>query len=141
MAKKKKTRVELRKNRTKPPRERDWTRGFAQHGYGDEATAGVQSGIESFLAEAWPEFAQVPVTHRWSGTMGFSPDGLPVVGVLPHRPAVAFGVGFTGHGLGFALVVAQAVVDVLQDKKRGGLFDVARLTPSSLPCEPERKPL
>src|SRR5687768_2209250 len=38
MAKKKKTRVELRKNRTKPPRERDWTRGFAQHGYGDEAT-------------------------------------------------------------------------------------------------------
>ena len=32
MAKKKKTRVELRKNRTKPPRLNDWTRGF-----GDEA--------------------------------------------------------------------------------------------------------
>jgi ribosome biogenesis GTPase len=28
MAKKKKTRVELRKNRTKPPRANDWTRGF-----------------------------------------------------------------------------------------------------------------
>jgi ribosome biogenesis GTPase / thiamine phosphate phosphatase len=38
MSKKKKTRVELRKNRTKPPRERDWTRGFAEHGYGEEAT-------------------------------------------------------------------------------------------------------
>jgi ribosome biogenesis GTPase / thiamine phosphate phosphatase len=38
MAKKKKVRVELRKNRAKPPRERDWTRGFQDHGYQDEAT-------------------------------------------------------------------------------------------------------
>src|SRR5262245_24996174 len=34
---KKKVRVELRKNRTKPPRDRDWTRGFQSHGYEDEA--------------------------------------------------------------------------------------------------------
>ncbi len=32
MAKKKKVRVELRKNRAKPPRLRDWTRGFQQQG-------------------------------------------------------------------------------------------------------------
>lgn len=38
MAKKKKIRVDLRKNRTKPPRERNWTRGFLEHGYTDEAT-------------------------------------------------------------------------------------------------------
>jgi ribosome biogenesis GTPase len=38
MAKKKKIRVELRKNRAKPPRERDWTRGFQDHGFEDEAT-------------------------------------------------------------------------------------------------------
>jgi ribosome biogenesis GTPase / thiamine phosphate phosphatase len=36
---KKKVRVDLRKNRTKPPRERDWTRGFQDHGYEDEAPA------------------------------------------------------------------------------------------------------
>jgi ribosome biogenesis GTPase len=36
---KKKVRVELRKNRTKPPRERDWTRGFQDHGFQDEATS------------------------------------------------------------------------------------------------------
>jgi ribosome biogenesis GTPase len=38
MAKKKKTRVELRKNRTKPPRQRGWTRGFQEHGFEEEAT-------------------------------------------------------------------------------------------------------
>src|SRR6266851_5203122 len=38
MAKKKKVRVDLRKNRSKPPRERQWTRGFQEHGYAEEAT-------------------------------------------------------------------------------------------------------
>jgi ribosome biogenesis GTPase len=37
MSKKKKTRVELRKNRSKPPRSREWTRGYRAHGYEDEA--------------------------------------------------------------------------------------------------------
>lgn len=40
MAKKKKTRVELRKNIAKPPRENQWTRGFQDHGYEEEATVG-----------------------------------------------------------------------------------------------------
>ncbi|HVS36278.1 MAG TPA: ribosome small subunit-dependent GTPase A, partial [Gemmataceae bacterium] len=38
MAKKKKVRVDLRKNRSKPPRERQWTKGFQQHGFEEEAT-------------------------------------------------------------------------------------------------------
>src|SRR5208283_1842194 len=38
MAKKKKVRVDLRKNRSKPPRQRQWTRGFQAHGFAEEAT-------------------------------------------------------------------------------------------------------
>src|SRR5438034_11606800 len=40
MAKKKKIRVDLRKNRSKPPRQQDWTRGFQEHGFEEEATRG-----------------------------------------------------------------------------------------------------
>src|SRR6476646_2158198 len=40
MAKKKKIRVDLRKNRSKPPRPKEWTRGFQEHGFADEATTG-----------------------------------------------------------------------------------------------------
>lgn len=40
MAKNKKVRVDLRKNRSKPPREKEWTRGFNEHGFADEATVG-----------------------------------------------------------------------------------------------------
>ena len=39
MSKKKKIRVELRKNIAKPPRAKRWTRDFQDHGFEDEATA------------------------------------------------------------------------------------------------------
>jgi ribosome biogenesis GTPase len=39
MAKNKK-RVDLKKNRSKPARDKGWTRGFQQHGYSEEATLG-----------------------------------------------------------------------------------------------------
>src|SRR6185436_13244854 len=38
MSKKKKVRVELRKNRAKPPRQKDFTRGYQEHGFENEAT-------------------------------------------------------------------------------------------------------
>jgi ribosome biogenesis GTPase len=38
MGKKKKVRVDLRKNRAKPPRQKDFTRGFQDHAFADEAT-------------------------------------------------------------------------------------------------------
>jgi ribosome biogenesis GTPase len=38
MGKKKKVRVDMRKNRSKPPRQRQWTRGFQEHGFAEEAT-------------------------------------------------------------------------------------------------------
>jgi ribosome biogenesis GTPase len=42
MAKKKKVRVDLRKNRSKPPRQRQWTRGFQEHGFAEEATTSAE---------------------------------------------------------------------------------------------------
>lgn len=42
MSKKKKIRVELRKNRAKPPRDKAWTRGFQEHGYAEEAPVGEE---------------------------------------------------------------------------------------------------
>jgi ribosome biogenesis GTPase len=38
MAKKKKVRVEMRKNRSKPPRPQQWTRGYQEHGFAEDAT-------------------------------------------------------------------------------------------------------
>src|SRR5438552_3296686 len=39
MAKKKKIRVDLRKNRAKPARPKSWTRQFQEHGFAEDATS------------------------------------------------------------------------------------------------------
>jgi ribosome biogenesis GTPase len=46
MAKKKKVRVDLRKNRQKPPRQRGWTRGFQEHG-GLEDAAPLEERVKA----------------------------------------------------------------------------------------------
>ncbi len=86
-----------------------WRHHFreAEVGYEDRTTPDVQGGLEGFIARYFPEAANLRVTHRWSGTMGFSADGIPLVGSLPDTPDVYFAVGFTGHGLGFGLATAE----------------------------------
>ena len=76
-------------------------------GYEDRTTPDVQGGLEAFLERYFPEVKGARITHRWSGTMGFSADGIPLVGRLPDMPDVYFAVGFTGHGLGFGLATAE----------------------------------
>lgn len=79
----------------------------AEVGYEDRTTPNVQAGLEGFMARYFPEVVGARITHRWSGTMGFSADGIPLVGSLPDMPGVYFAVGFTGHGLGFGLATAE----------------------------------
>jgi gamma-glutamylputrescine oxidase len=107
-----------------------WRRAFAdtEVGLADECSEGVQAGIESWLRESWPQWSAARVTHRWSGAMGFSPDGLPVIGVLEARPRVGYVVGFTGHGLGFAFAAARAALRRLLGEGDAGIF--ARERPS-----------
>ncbi len=136
--------------------------GRSQHrelevGYDDAPTAWLQATLEKFLQKHFPDvIAQVPIVRRWAGTMGFSVDGLPLVGQLPvvpgaflpvERPFVPakpwepgrdpvetgetgiyFAVGFTGHGLGWGMVTADAMLgQMLGQRSDGGLFDVRRL--------------
>jgi glycine oxidase len=43
--------------------------------------------------------------------MGFTPDGLPLVGRL--RPGLSICAGYTGHGMAFAFLGARALADHL----------------------------
>jgi gamma-glutamylputrescine oxidase len=86
-----------------------WRHHFrdAEVGYEDRTTPEIQSGLQGFMARYFPETKGARITHRWSGTMGFSVDGIPLVGSLPDMPSVYFAVGFTGHGLGYGLATAE----------------------------------
>lgn len=98
-------------------------------GYEDAVTEPLQADLEHYLALHFPQLAGLAVERRWSGTMGFSPDGLPVAGHVPHMPGVFAACGFTGHGMGYGLRFGQMMARLvlgLGDEAHN-LFDVARL--------------
>jgi glycine/D-amino acid oxidase-like deaminating enzyme len=68
--------------------------------------AAIEAGVRALGSAA-------PVTHRWAGTMGFTPDGLPLVGELASRPGVYLCAGYSGHGMAFAFNCARALADHL----------------------------
>jgi glycine/D-amino acid oxidase-like deaminating enzyme len=89
----------------------------AEIGYSDETSPVIQSALEQFLKEHLPQVANQKITHRWSGIMGFSADGDPMIGALPTDPQTFFIGGFTAHGIGLAFHSGKALVDLLFDRK------------------------
>jgi gamma-glutamylputrescine oxidase len=87
----------------------------------------VQRSLEAYLKRRFPDVI-VPIGRRWAGIMGFSVDGLPLVGTLPEKPRVGFAVGFTGHGLSLGAGSAERAVDLLLNGTHAGAVDANRLT-------------
>jgi glycine/D-amino acid oxidase-like deaminating enzyme len=88
---------------------------------GEKGTAevlhdGIQARMGEFLAR-FPALRNVPITHRWAGTMGFSRDSMPIVGAVPGLPGALAAVGFTGHGFGFAWVCGAALAELVLEGK------------------------
>jgi glycine/D-amino acid oxidase-like deaminating enzyme len=61
--------------------------------------------------------------------MGFSPDGLPVVGAIPEQPGNVWATGFTGHGMSYGFRMGQLLAALaLGDSSPSGyrLFAASR---------------
>jgi ribosome biogenesis GTPase len=91
MAKKKKVRVDLRKNRSKPPRQRQWTRGFHEHGFAEEATP----GDERVRAKGDLSRRRTIIQEEGSAAGGQEPAEMPAVDSSMARPGRVLRV----HGL------------------------------------------
>ncbi len=85
----------------------------------------IQERMTEFL-HRFPALRSVPITHRWSGTMGFSRDALPLVGAVPGSPGALVAAGFTGHGFGFAWTCGSALAEIVLE----GRSEVAELFPA-----------
>lgn len=82
-------------------------------GYSDETTDVIQTALEEFLRKHIPNVSQAKITHRWTGIMGFSVDGQPMVGALPTDGQIFFLGGFTAHGLGLAFHGGKCLADAV----------------------------
>jgi hypothetical protein len=62
----------------------------------------VGTYLRRFLAESFPAVAtggHVEVEAEWTGVLGFTKDGKPIVGPMATRPNVLVAAGFCGHGM------------------------------------------
>jgi glycine/D-amino acid oxidase-like deaminating enzyme/nitrite reductase/ring-hydroxylating ferredoxin subunit len=84
--------------------------------------------IEHTLVTLVPD---VEVTHRWSGQVIATPDGLPYIGRNADHQFV--GTGFSGNGLTFGTLTAMMAADRLSDRTNPWteLFDPGRTTLSA----------
>jgi gamma-glutamylputrescine oxidase len=92
----------------------------------DATTPAIQDRLDA-LAERL--LGRPPaVTHRWSGTWGTTPDGLPLVGLAPGRDGVWLSAGYSGHGNVLGLACGALVADAIvgRDPPELELFDPRR---------------
>lgn len=76
-------------------------------GTADVINPAIHQALEDFLTRHLPRLAGVPIEYRWSGTMGFSADGQPLIGGVPGRTGLYVIGGFTAHGIGWGFKAAQ----------------------------------
>jgi glycine/D-amino acid oxidase-like deaminating enzyme len=89
----------------------------AEIGYSDETSDVIQEALEEFIQTHLPKLKSAQITHRWSGIMGFSVDGQPMVGAIPTDQQIYFIGGFTAHGLGLAFHCAKNLADALFERE------------------------
>ena len=90
----------------------------------ENCTPGIQRALEAYAARVLGgPIAPEAVVARWAGTMGFSPDGLPLAGPVGELvgkgvfgDAVWFIGGFTGHGMSLAVATARSAVCAMLDR-------------------------
>jgi len=100
---------------------------WLEHNRLDERiSAPVQRVLERYLRARFPD-VQAAIERRWAGIMGFSADGLPLVGRVPGIPRAGYAVGFNGHGLALGAGVAERAVDLLLHDRQPGALDAGRL--------------
>lgn len=98
-----------------------------EKGYSDETSEVIQSALDKFLHDHIPSIRNAPITHRWSGIMGFSVDGQPMVGALPTDEQLFFVGGFTAHGLGLAFNSGKVLADGLFGREIPKFISARRL--------------
>lgn len=83
-------------------------------GYEETLHDGIQDSMTRFL-QRFNGLGTVEIESRWSGIMGFSRDGLPLIGTVPGNDNLLIGAGFTGHGFGFAWLAGRSLATMITD--------------------------
>ncbi|MCA9858772.1 MAG: FAD-binding oxidoreductase, partial [Thermomicrobiales bacterium] len=95
--------------------------------YEERVTLPVISGIGKRLAGLFPALAGVRVVRCWAGIMGFTPDGLPLIGRTAIMQGLTIVAGFNGGGFSWGAINGNVVAGMLTGVDAG--FDLTYFRP------------
>jgi sarcosine oxidase subunit beta len=95
--------------------------------YEERVSPAVLAGIARCLVSLFPVLRGVRVVRAWAGIMGFTADGLPLVGKMPGTTGLSVAAGFNGGGFSWGAIVGQIMADLLTDRDPG--FDLTPFDP------------
>lgn len=97
--------------------------------YREETTIPVLAGIARCLTDLFPALrGKARVVRAWSGIMGFTADGLPLIGRYDAAPGLTVAAGFNGGGFSWGVVVGLVVARLLNGAEPG--FDLEPFRPA-----------
>lgn len=104
-------------------------------GYEDRTTTGVQEALGRYFEHHFPGRPALKPDLRWSGTMAFTDDGLPLLAPCGPDRTSYWAAGFNGHGMGYGFRFGQLVARLYTtagcDPAYHDLFSIRRLHSSS----------
>ena len=105
---------------------RDGRIAFGKGGWGIALGGRIGSGFDrsarraalvaADLRRTYPNLADLPITHDWSGPIDRTPTSLPLLGRLGGRPHIVYGVGWSGNGVGPSVVGGRILASLALDK-------------------------
>lgn len=68
--------------------------------------------VHRTLTTYMPGVARLPVTHRWTGTLGITFNRICAIGVRGEHRNVLYAIGFSGHGVTLANLAGRVITDL-----------------------------
>jgi glycine/D-amino acid oxidase-like deaminating enzyme len=97
--------------------------------YREDVTPTVISGNARCLTELFPVLrGKARVVRAWAGIMGFTADGLPLIGRYDPAPGLTVAAGFNGGGFSWGPIVGKVIARMLSGEEHG--FDLEPFRPS-----------
>jgi sarcosine oxidase subunit beta len=94
----------------------------------ERVSPAVLAGIARCLIDLFPILrGRARVVRAWAGIMGFTADGLPLIGRYGPAPGLTLAAGFNGGGFSWAAIVGRVVADLLTGREPG--FDLTPFRP------------
>ncbi|KAL8712252.1 MAG: hypothetical protein Q9220_003403 [cf. Caloplaca sp. 1 TL-2023] len=78
-----------------------------------------ESAAEYFGLQWGDDHPDGKIRKEWTGIMGYSSQGFPLVGAVPHEDNLWIAASFQGSGMVLCFHVAQALVTMMMDKEQG----------------------